>query len=157
MSFSLPKNVPRFDNEQRNYENIYWGAARRTPQNGHVANGIHAMTTPLNNMFDNKSLPMYKDKPYSYASSRRYVPFFRRKRVLFAALLSLLMLGCWWVFLRPVEPTSSRGKSDATSSWNWLKQTNGPAPNWNDRREAVKEAFKISWDGYANNAWGTFV
>ena len=153
MSFSLPKNVPRFDNDQRTYENIYWGASKRTPQNGHVANGMQAVTTPLNSLFDSKSLPMYKDKPYSYASSRRYVPVFRRKRVLFGALLSVLTFGCWWLFLRPAERAPSQGKSD---TWSWLKKTSGPAPNWDYRREAVKEAFKISWDGYANNAWGTF-
>ena len=157
MSFSLPRNVPRFDNDQRTYENIYWGASKRTPQNGHVADGIHALTTPLNNLFDNKSLPMYKDKPYSYASSRRYVPVFRRKPVLFGALLALLTLGGWWVFLRPVDRIYSEGKSETTSTWSWLKKTDGPAPNWDERREAVREAFKISWDGYANNAWGMFV
>lgn len=31
----------------------------------------------------------------------------------------------------------------------------GNAPDWSARRECVREAFKLSWDAYVRDAWGT--
>jgi len=149
MSFSLPKNVPKFDNDQRAYENVYWGASKRSPQNGH-ANGIGSS---LNGFFDKDSLPMYKDKPYSYASSRRHVPILKRRRVWLGGVLSLCAFFLYWTYLWPSGHTSGETRSGGKSTWNWTGKS-GSAPDWDLRRDAVKEAFKISWDGYAKHAWG---
>ena len=148
MSFSLPKNVPKFDNDQRAYENVYWGASKRSPQNGHT-NGIGSS---LNGLFDNHSLPMYKDKPYSYASSRRHVPILKRRRV-WLGVLTLCAFFLCWAYLRPSKHTSGETRAGEKSTWSWLRKSE-VAPDWDSRRDAVREAFKISWDGYADHAWG---
>lgn len=149
MSFSLPKNVPKFDNDQRSFENVYWGASNRSAHNGHAT----SIGSSLNGFFDNKSLPMYKDKPYSYASSMRHVPFLKRRRVWLGGFLSLCVFLLYWTYLWPSGHTSGETRAASKSTWNWLSKS-GSAPDWDFRREAVKEAFKLSWDSYATHAWG---
>ena len=100
---------------------------------------------------------MYKDKPYNYAGSRKYTPFYRQKRVISGATLVLIGLGYWFGIFSPsaVKPKS---RDTNKSAWNWLSSPAVPAPvDWHDRREKVKEAFILSWDGYEQYAWGTLV
>ena len=152
MSFSIPHNHPDFTSHHRANENVYWGSAGRTHQNGHANHGIG---NSLNGLFENKSLPMYKDKPYSYAASRRQAPWYKRPGVWLAfAVLSLLNFYLFWAYLRPSVRAPVEGDHDLTNRWDWLKKSGDTTADWDLRREAVKDAFKLSWDGYANHAWG---
>ncbi|MCJ1474675.1 mannosyl-oligosaccharide alpha-1,2-mannosidase [Lambiella insularis] len=152
MSFSLPRNVPKFDDDQRAHENVYWGSAKRTEQSSHAG---HGLGNTLNGLFENKTLPMYKDKPYSYAASRRQTSWYRRKSVWLAIIvLSTLNFCIFYFFVRTYGEPSEASEHEGTSSWGWLSKSSDTAADWDLRREAVKDAFKLSWDGYANNAWG---
>ena len=152
MSFSIPHNAPNFVSNQRANEDVYWGSARRPYPNGRANHGIGSS---LNDLFENKSLPMYKDKPYSYAVSRRQAPWYKRSGVwLVFGVLSLLNFYLFWTYLRPSVQATVEDDYGSTITWNWLKKAGDTAVNWELRREAVKDAFKLSWDGYANHAWG---
>lgn len=95
---------------------------------------------------------MYKDKPYSYSSSRRHQPAWRRKRVIGIAtaftVFVLYLLG----FFSSNDSTSQKAKS----GWTFYQgnEKAGAQIEWLDRRESVKEAFSLSWDAYDRYAWG---
>ena len=154
MSFSVPRNVPNFDNPQRGLENRYWESSGRSrAQNGQARNGLGGK---FDDFFDRRQLPMYKDKPYSYAASGKRRPWFRRKQGLAVVLL------CAVGFLYWLGPFSSPAKVNVvnkvgTSSWTWRGKSGSEIVDWNDRRERVKDAFKLSWDGYEKYAWGTYM
>lgn len=128
MSFSMPKNVPSFNNPQRDLEDRFWGSGASSNQRG--------------------GLPMYKDKPYAQSPDR---PIWRRKRavgtVTFVVLTLLYFMGFF-----------SRDGYDkrVNTDWSWMNesQEKGKA-DWSKRRERVVEAFQISWDAYERYAWGT--
>ena len=158
MSFSVPKNVPSFTNPQRELENRVWGASGVTARSaglqskGGVMNGIQDR---VGGFLDTSrgELPMYKDKPYSYASSRRHKPIWKRKRNLGIAGFIFVAVFYFLGFFgkRP------RDYSDiGTDLWGWSQQPEkgGLKVNWQERRERVKEAFTLSWDAYDRYAWG---
>ena len=146
MAFSIPKNVPRFDDDtQRGYENTYWAFQ---PDGG--GNG-NAISNTIGSYFPNKDLPMYKDKPYSYAASRRQVSFWRRKRVLGSIFIVMAVL---IYFSLPSKSDIGKTRDPSSSLWNWITKPGGSKIDWELRRESVKDAFKLSWDGYERNAWG---
>ena len=122
----------------------------RSHENGHTGGGFASKLDVFST--EEGGLPMYKDKPYHYAGSRKYVPYYRRRRAISGAILALIGLAYWFGMFSPstVKPTP-RGPSK--SSWGWLggKQS----IDWDERREKVKEAFMLSWDGYEKYAWGT--
>lgn len=104
---------------------------------------------------EKKELPMYKDKPYNYAGSRKHRPFYRQKRVISGAIFMVIGLAYWFGIFSPsaVKPKLEDSKK---SAWNWLSSsTASTSVDWDDRREKVKEAFMLSWDGYEQYAWGT--
>jgi mannosyl-oligosaccharide alpha-1,2-mannosidase len=142
-SFSIPKNAPSFTDPQREMENRAWGASGMTARSTHVhTNGgvISGMQDKVGTFFEkNRDLPMYKDKPYSYASSRRRQPLWRKKRVLgIGAVFVVFVLYLLGFF-----------------DWNWKPRAEtGPQIDWLGRRERVKEAFTLSWDAYDRYAWG---
>ena len=151
MSFSLPKNVPSFTSSQRQYEDGYWGHSGQVHrQNGHTT---HGMGDKINGFFDKRELPMYKDKPYSYAASRRQRSLFKRKRVIFVAVSLVVFLAYWFTSSSSAEIPKSVKKNGA-SAWSWMKKPSGPTVDWDERRERVKDAFILSWDGYEQYAWG---
>lgn len=117
--------------------------------NGSTGNGIGGK---LDNFFEKKELPMYKDKPYNYASSKRRTQSTQRQRVLAGAVVTLLALLYWFGFFSKA-PENRQTKGKGEGSWSWLGGS-GSSVNWDSRREAVKEAFLLSWDGYAKYAWG---
>ncbi len=96
---------------------------------------------------------MYKDKPYNYAGSRRDAPCYLQWRVVGGAILALLALAYWFGMLSS-STVKATPRSTGKSSWNWLGGQE-VAVDWDDRREKVKEAFMLSWDGYEQYAWGT--
>lgn len=132
---------------QRAHEDSYW----RT-QNGHTHTGS-GLSNKLDGFMDKRELPMYKDKPYNYAGSKRYTPIYQRWRVVAGAVLGILALVYWFGMFSPSAEKTKTSKS-SKSSWSWLGGQQ-VAVDWDERREKVKEAFILSWDGYEQNAWGT--
>lgn len=95
---------------------------------------------------------MYKDKPYNYAGSNRPKPLYRRWEIIGGAALGLLTLAYLFGFFSS-SPVIEKPGNAGKSSWSWLGGQE-PAVDWDERREKVKEAFTLSWDGYAKYAWG---
>lgn len=156
MSFSIPKNVPSFGNPQRVVEDHIWGNSAVTSRVGAGARATAASVQDrVGGLFDNKNtLPMYKDKPYSYPPSQRVKPLWRRKRVfgvVFALLSLLYFLG---VFQGRNEDKDDKSASPAF--WGFLSKDTGTGKkvDWNMRREMVVDAFTLSWDAYERYAWG---
>ena len=159
MSFALPKNVPSFDSTQRPYENTFWRPAGSSYHDGHTNSGIGKT---LGKLFESKDgLPMYKDKPHAYQASRRSRGLFRRKRTWLGAILGCL--GTLYVFgvfstSSPLEGASHGQRKSQAAWWSWMNPTSGNDDElWESRREKVKEAFTLSWDGYSQSAWGMSV
>jgi endoplasmic reticulum Man9GlcNAc2 1,2-alpha-mannosidase len=155
-SFSIPKNVPSFTDPQRELENRVWGASGVTARSTAHSNPgvISGMQDRVEGFFDKTrgDLPMYKDKPYSYAASRKQRPVWKRKRTFGIAGLFVLIL----LYFLGYFGTNAEASKKAKDTWSWLqkpeKVTN--KVDWLDRRERVKEAFILSWDAYDKYAWG---
>ncbi|KAL9597052.1 MAG: hypothetical protein Q9179_004409, partial [Wetmoreana sp. 5 TL-2023] len=140
MSFSASMNV---NGHHRN-----WSSSGQT---GYTRSNIGAK---LDGYFDKKELPMYKDKPYNYATSRRQ-PLYRKWRFTIGVLLLLTGLLYWVGIFSPTKATA-KVKDTSRSTWSWLNnKPSGTDVDWNERREKVKEAFILSWDGYEKYAWGS--
>lgn len=108
-------------------------------------------------MFDNdRTLPMYKDKPFA---PRRTAPRRGLKRMLGVFGICTLAL-LWWFFYRSDLPSWQGVDSNDVGFelWKWSQTLdNAPAKgpvDWTSRREKVREAFMVSWDGYEKEAWG---
>ena len=158
MTFQPPRNIPStYTSAQQPYEETYWRPAHRGPGAG--SNGrAESIGGKINDFFsDGKDLPMYKDKP-SYAVSRRR-GFFQRKRSYIITAVIVLGLLYW---LRSGDesqvPTYGGGLKDKGKDlWNWVEKASPKKPkaaDWESRRQSVKDAFLISWNGYEKYAWG---
>ncbi|KAI9746814.1 MAG: mannosyl-oligosaccharide alpha-1,2-mannosidase, partial [Candelina submexicana] len=151
MSFSLPDNVPAFNNPQRRFEDGRWGSSGRV-HGQRNADTVNSVGDRIGGLLDKRQLPMYKDKPYSYAVSRKQSYFMRRRRVIAGAIVILLGVLYWVGLFSRSAPVSTES---GTKAWSWLKkQPSSVAVDWLERRERVKEAFMLSWDGYEKHAWG---
>jgi endoplasmic reticulum Man9GlcNAc2 1,2-alpha-mannosidase len=109
------------------------------------------MTSRVSGLFGNENaLPMYKDKPYSYAASRRNRPFWRRRTTYIFVLAVVGFLYWFGAFSKHEDQRLPRQK------WNWVgSQDSGKSKaDWLGRRERVVEAFQLSWDSYQRYAWG---
>ncbi|EKD15504.1 glycosyl hydrolase family 47 [Drepanopeziza brunnea f. sp. 'multigermtubi' MB_m1] len=156
MSFSIPKNVPPFTDPQRELENRVWGSSGVTARTAGHSNGgvMSGMQDRMGALFDKTraDLPMYKDKPYSYAASRRLRPMWKQKRIL--GSFGLFILAIFWLlgFFSSDDGESVKLKD----RWNWLQKSEKAGANvdWMERREHVKDAFILSWDAYDRYAWG---
>ncbi|KAI9839602.1 MAG: hypothetical protein M1819_002228 [Sarea resinae] len=153
MSFSIPHNVPSFSNPQRRLEDGVWGSSGRV-QGQRNADTTNGLGDKLGGFFDRRELPMYKDKPYSQAASRRGSYWFRRKRVMVGGLLFLFGIVYWLGLFPSSSSKPGHGSGARKSGWNWLKKAEPAAIDWEGRREQVKQAFKLSWDAYERYAWG---
>lgn len=149
MSFSIPKHVPNFADPHRANEDRAWAgiSSRDGPRGGGLMGG---MQDRVSGLFEKKSLPMYKDKPYNFVPASRRRPLWKQKRILGPASLAAVFLLYLMGFF------SSSSKSTSTSGWQWraANQEKGTA-DWDKRRESVVEAFQLSWDTYAEHGWGT--
>ena len=153
MSFSVPRNVPDFGNSQRGFENGSWGSSGLPRQNGYTRTGIGGK---LDGFLDKRQLPMYKDKPYSYAASRRIKHWYLQKRFLVGLLLGIFVITYWlglFSSTTKIKPTNDTRQR----LWNWPARSRTKYVDWNVRRNEVKEAFILSWDGYEQHAWGMLV
>ncbi|KIW94401.1 uncharacterized protein Z519_04377 [Cladophialophora bantiana CBS 173.52] len=146
MSFQVPQNVPSFTSSQRAYEDTYW--RQKHNSNGHAKGGpAGAITAKINDIFaESKDLPMYKDKPHFPSSRRKGRAFLRRKRVL-TLIGSATLLFLWWMGWLPWG--SPQFYDPAAHQHSFFR-----AEDWSEQREAVKEVFKTSWEGYEKYAWG---
>ncbi len=154
-TFSVPRNVPSFTNPQRELENRVWESSGVTARSTSAyANGgvISDMQDRMGGFFEkNRDLPMYKDKPYSYVSSRKKRPIWKRKRIV-GVVVSILMIVLYILGVFGDDAAAARKAKD---SWNWLQRTESNSKiDWLGRRERVKEAFVLSWDAYERYAWG---
>lgn len=111
---------------------------------------------------------MYKDKPYF--APRRTGPGRRRRNILYGGVCAILLVLLWYytgasevvnrVGLK--RPDSAKG----TDLWSWMQsfgvtesekeETGGKkkSVDWGARRDKVRDAFIVSWDGYEKHAWG---
>lgn len=152
MSFNLPRNVPSFDDPIRPHEDKLWAGSKRNKStgNGH-ANANVGIAGKLG-LANQKELPMYKDKPYNYASSNQRSPIAKKRRNL--VLITLLVVGLlYWIGHATSERDGTKSKT-TTGSWNPLAKQKSPPVDWEARRQHVKDAFKISWDSYEKHGWG---
>ena len=149
MSFSEPRNVPNFTSHQRPLEDTTWRSSGHSrTQNGHTRS---VMGSKVDGYFEKQQLPMYKDKPYNYAASGRRQPLYKQWRAMLGIVCFLVGV-IYWFFSSSSTPT--KVKSKGTSAWGWMSGPGAATVDWDDRRERVKEAFTLSWDGYAQYAWG---
>ncbi|KAG9996770.1 endoplasmic reticulum mannosyl-oligosaccharide 1,2-alpha-mannosidase, partial [Aureobasidium melanogenum] len=125
MSYALPRTGPDS------------GRSRFQSQDASTASA--GVAEKIGGMFGDRrpSLPMYKDKPF--ASSSRRLPWFRRKRILAALLVAFTTAFYWMGMFSASTPRVLKSKKPA---------------NWEQRREQVRDAFKLSWSAYEQHGWG---
>ena len=121
---------------------------KRSMQNGHVGNAIGGK---LDNYFDQRELPMYKDKPYNYSASGKAKPIYERWRLIGSVLLALFTVGYFLGFFT-AGASGLKKTHGGKSTWSWGSK--GLSTDWDGRREKVKDIFIQSWDGYQQYAWG---
>jgi mannosyl-oligosaccharide alpha-1,2-mannosidase len=147
MSFQVPQNVPLFTGTQRTYEDTYW--RQKNGSNGHARGGTPgAITSKINDIFGESTdrLPMYKDKPHFPSSRRKGRGLLQQKRVL-ASIGCAAIVFLWWMGWFPWSSQSYYDPADHQHSFFHNE-------DWSAQREAVKEVFKTSWEGYEKYAWG---
>lgn len=150
MSFSHSRNGSNFTNQHRPLEDTTWRSSGHSRSlNGHSRSGIGGK---VDGFFEKQQLPMYKDKPYSYAASGRKQPLYKQWRAMLGVLC--FVLGALYWFFLSLSSTPPPIKSTGTSGWGWMNGPGAATVDWEARRERVKEAFTLSWDGYAQYAWG---
>ncbi|TQS35195.1 hypothetical protein Golomagni_04392 [Golovinomyces magnicellulatus] len=156
-TFSIPQNVPSFSDPRRDKESRVWasGAKSRPGVSPHNDNGfLGRLQQRIGDFFEaNRDLPMYKDKPYIYLSSKRQRPVWKRKRTLGTGVLLFLLLIYILTFSKSSHKNATAKNSD-NSNLISKSEKDGSVINWLDRREEVKKAFILSWDAYSRYAWG---
>jgi mannosyl-oligosaccharide alpha-1,2-mannosidase len=149
MSFAVPRNVPAFTDPQRRLEDSVWGASGRS-RFVENAGGSGSVADTLAGVFGEKGLPMYKDKPYNYGMSVRNKKWFRRKRALGAIPM---LIFAWFYWFGWPGSGAKVAKKAAGGSWGFFSGVEETV-NWDDRRDSVRDAFKLSWKSYEDNGWG---
>lgn len=168
MSFQPPQNLPSFSSSQRPFEDRYWQASRDSSSRlpGYGFSRSTGLPSKLNSFFDNDhALPMYKDKPYF--APRRTGPRRGRRRVLYGSICLLVLVFFWYYGPGSWSGFGSRRPDTAVGEdlWKWLqsldeeesisgKWSHQKSIDWAGRRERVRDAFIVSWDGYERHAWG---
>jgi hypothetical protein len=97
---------------------------------------------------------MYKDKP-NFPGSRRKSTWLKKRTYGYVAVVLILLL--WWKGIPGGQTTNMDPvptKPEEPSSW-WSSSGKSAADAiWEGRRDAVRDAFTTSWDGYEKYAWG---
>lgn len=131
------------------------------PRTGLRGYGLSNQPIPLSNKVNgyferDRTLPLYKDKPFF--SPRRTGP--RRRWRPFLNVLgvcTILFVLYYNFYLRTWSGLQSNDKG--VELWTWAQtleegKTSGDLSDWTARREKVRDAFIVSWEGYEKNAWG---
>jgi len=154
---SMLAYAPTFQNgpTQRHPEQWQSAQSRYAPSEPSTSNGIGEAVTGFFGADKKDSLPMYKDKPFSYPGSRRKVPWYKQRRTVAIVLTSFAVISWWFGILSPLSYFTSEGtptikKELSKSSWFGA----GAAVDWETRAQRVREVFKTSFNGYEKNAWG---
>ena len=135
-----------------------------------MANG-NSVSEKLNGFFgaNDRALPMYKDKPYF--APRRTGRRRHRGKMSVGGVLVLVLFLIWYYGARIGFKTPHVAKG--VDLWSWRQSFGGESPSssssveesgkksnnkidWAARRQKVKDAFIVSWDGYEEHAWGAF-
>ncbi|KAK5110799.1 hypothetical protein LTR62_005510 [Meristemomyces frigidus] len=124
-----------------------------------IGNSNGGITNKISEAFGGdrrNSLPMYKDKPFSYPGGRRKVPWYRRRRIIGVVLVSIATISWWFGILSPLShltrPSEKSPAKKSQSSWSLFAGSG--AVDWEDRAQQVKEAFQLSFSDYEKHAWG---
>jgi endoplasmic reticulum Man9GlcNAc2 1,2-alpha-mannosidase len=96
---------------------------------------------------------MYKDKP-NFPASRRKGTWRRKRTYGYVAVVLIILL--WWTGIlswrtETQDPVPKKAHEPATWVGSPKKTSSGV---WDERRDAVRDAFTTSWDGYEKYAWG---
>jgi mannosyl-oligosaccharide alpha-1,2-mannosidase len=154
MSFSVPRNVPSFNDPARRYEDAIWSSSGRSR---HSNQGSNSFTDTMRGIqlpgARNRELPMYKDKPYNYPGSQR-----RGRKRTWVGIIALLGVG--WLYysgwLTGARDDPVARESAGSGLWGTFSSTSKKGEiNWTARQEQVRKAMQISWSGYEKYAWGT--
>lgn len=144
-----------------------YGLSQQQPAAG-LPTAAHFNTNRLSPFFNNnnqRTLPMYKDKPYF--APRRTGPRSRRRKTVYTGLCVFVVALVWlYMYGGPV----SWGGFGVRSTPDWAKGAelyewvqgldekaggeNGKHVDWEARRERVRDAMIVSWDGYEQYGWG---
>ncbi|KAJ5678649.1 Mannosyl-oligosaccharide 1-2-alpha-mannosidase [Penicillium macrosclerotiorum] len=150
MSFQPQRGVPSFQ-----ASNVYQDPRARANQNSQGLAGL-GISNKVGGFFEpDRTLPMYKDKPYF--TPKRTAPR-KRWRPIFVLGLCALVFLWYYKTSAPVWKTADLGEP-GVELWKWSQTLESEAPSkgqvdWAARREKVRDVFKISWDGYEKEAWG---
>jgi mannosyl-oligosaccharide alpha-1,2-mannosidase len=140
MSFAVPRNVPNFDTAQRRFEDNVWNKFTGAGEKG---------------------LPMYKDKPAYYGSRNLARTWFRGKRGAAVVVVGVLALLYWVGLFSGGSSTRTDAREKSGTSWGGIisagRGGRKGAVDWEQRREAVKDAFLLSWKAYEDHGWGWFI
>lgn len=167
---SFPQTNPSFSSQDTHWQPNRDSRTSRPhlPGYGFSQTASTGLPNKLSSFFDNdRALPMYKDKPYF--APRRTAPRSRRRRVLYGGLCLFVLVIMWyygpgsgvWKGFRSSKDSLTIGEE----LWEWvqsLDEQESVSGNWGQvkpaewaaRREKVRDAFIVSWDGYERNAWG---
>lgn len=157
MSYQAPYPNASFQASQ--HAQSHFRPANQNPRGGLAGLGLSSTSADLSNkvnsFFDrDRTLPMYKDKPFAPRRTTRR----RWKRL--TGILGLCALVLLWYYYRPAVPSwqGSDSSDKGLGLWEWAQTfqdepSKGPV-DWNARREKVRDAFIVSWDGYEKEAWG---
>lgn len=139
-------------------------------QHQHQSQQSNPRLSPFFNERRSRTLPMYKDKPYF--APRRTGPRSRRRKAVYAGLCIFVVTLLWRYVYGPVSWNrfGQRGVDWAKGAelYEWMltleKESKGgdgkgdggkeKYVDWEARREKVRDAMIVSWDGYEQFAWG---
>ncbi|KAJ5947047.1 Mannosyl-oligosaccharide 1-2-alpha-mannosidase [Penicillium verhagenii] len=129
----------------------------RDPQNPHGGlSGLGFSSNPVGGFFETeRTLPMYKDKPYF--TPRRTAPRRRWKRI--ASLLALCALIFFWYNKSSIPSLQGADAGERGARlWKWAQtledEVSPKQVDWDARREKVRDTFIVSFEGYEQDAWG---
>lgn len=119
-------------------------------------NGLGLSSSKGGNFFaPERTLPMYKDKPYF--TPRRTTPR-RRWKYIGAVLGVCALVFLWYSNSSPPLASISSSSDKGEQLWKWMQTMTEEAPSakvdWEARREKVRDAFIVSFEGYEKDAWG---
>lgn len=129
---------------------------QRKPNSGNqgsVADKINSIISGK----DSNGLPMYKDKPYNYSPSAKKPAFYRQRRL----MLGLFAVLCWILYWTGAFHSHPEHLDHPNKPW-WAeskttKSSTKTAQSWSQRKEKVRDAYRISWKAYEEHAWGRIV